>query len=321
MITQLLLERFKSIRQLTLKCRRINLFIGKPNTGKSNILEALGLLSWLGNSGQGDALKQYVRCEGLQNLFYDHLVDDPLRVECKGDPAFALQIAWKDNSFHLLCNGAAQGTIDFYAADTVPSMPALAPIKLYRYRNLESYSGRGPLGLRTPDGVNLISVIFSSKALREWLGELYRPYGLSAVLKVYEQTIELQKYQNGIVISYPLSTTSETLRRILFYHVAMQSNENAVLVFEEPEAHAFPYYTKHLGECIAVDASNQYFIATHNPYLLLAILEKAPQQDVAVYATNYVNYETTATLLTEDQMSRILEADPFLSLDAILERP
>jgi hypothetical protein len=321
MITQLLLERFKSIRQLTLKCRRINLFIGKPNTGKSNILEALGLLSWLGNSGQGDALKQYVRFEVLQNLFYDHLVDDPLRVECKGDPAFALQIAWKDNAFHLLCNSAAHGTMSYHAEGHFLAMPTVAPIKLYRYRAVERYRVEGPGTLRTPDGANLVSVIFGSKALREWLGELYRPYGLTAVLKPHEQAIELQKQHDGIVISYPLSTTSETLRRILFYHVAMQSNENAVLVFEEPEAHAFPYYTKHLGECIAVDASNQYFIATHNPYLLLAILEKTPQQDVAVYATNYVNYETTATLLTEDQMSRILEADPFLSLDAILERP
>ena len=48
MITTLNIERFKSIRTLELSCRRVNVFIGEPNTGKSNILEALGLLSWLG---------------------------------------------------------------------------------------------------------------------------------------------------------------------------------------------------------------------------------------------------------------------------------
>ncbi|MHA1431833.1 MAG: hypothetical protein ACTSRV_15795 [Candidatus Freyarchaeota archaeon] len=52
-----------------------------------------------------------------------------------------------------------------------------------------------------------------------------------------------------------------------------------MLVFEEPEAHAFPYYTKFLAEKIALDTSNQYFISTHNPYFLLSILEKAPKDE------------------------------------------
>ena len=39
------IQNFKSIKDLELKCKSINLFIGKPNAGKSNILEALGLVS------------------------------------------------------------------------------------------------------------------------------------------------------------------------------------------------------------------------------------------------------------------------------------
>ncbi|MCS7338044.1 MAG: hypothetical protein NZ739_07385, partial [Verrucomicrobiae bacterium] len=96
-------------------------------------------------------------------------------------------------------------------------------------------------------------------------------------------------------------------------------NRDAVLVFEEPEAHAFPYYTKHLGERIALDQSNQYFIATHNPYLLTAILEKANKEEVAVFATRYRDYATEAHLLTESQLARLLEADPFLGLEHTLE--
>lgn len=45
MIDRLKIERFKSIRSLEINCRRINLVIGAPNVGKSNILEALGLVS------------------------------------------------------------------------------------------------------------------------------------------------------------------------------------------------------------------------------------------------------------------------------------
>ena len=47
MIKNLEIKNFKSIKHLKLDCKRINLFIGEPNTGKSNILETLGILSHL----------------------------------------------------------------------------------------------------------------------------------------------------------------------------------------------------------------------------------------------------------------------------------
>ena len=46
MIKNLEIENFKSIKHLKLDCKRINLFIGEPNTGKSNILESFGILSF-----------------------------------------------------------------------------------------------------------------------------------------------------------------------------------------------------------------------------------------------------------------------------------
>ena len=44
-IKSLTIVNFKSIKHLDLNCKRINIFIGKPNVGKSNILEGLGLFS------------------------------------------------------------------------------------------------------------------------------------------------------------------------------------------------------------------------------------------------------------------------------------
>ncbi|UFH52929.1 AAA family ATPase [Spirosoma sp. KNUC1025] len=38
------IKNFKSIKDLRLDCKRVNIFIGRPNVGKSNILEGLGLL-------------------------------------------------------------------------------------------------------------------------------------------------------------------------------------------------------------------------------------------------------------------------------------
>ncbi len=95
MIKALSVERFKSIRRLQINCRRINLFIGEPNTGKSNILEALGFLSWCGRLNA--PLKEYVRIQLAKNLFYDGLVDDPVRIETKGELACAATVAFEND--------------------------------------------------------------------------------------------------------------------------------------------------------------------------------------------------------------------------------
>jgi AAA15 family ATPase/GTPase len=44
MITKLFIKNFKSVKEAELECSKINVFIGEPNTGKSNILETIALL-------------------------------------------------------------------------------------------------------------------------------------------------------------------------------------------------------------------------------------------------------------------------------------
>jgi hypothetical protein len=48
MIKRLSISRFKSIRELEMDCRKVNVLIGAPDTGKTNVLEALHFLSRLG---------------------------------------------------------------------------------------------------------------------------------------------------------------------------------------------------------------------------------------------------------------------------------
>jgi AAA15 family ATPase/GTPase len=65
------IQNFKSIQNLKLDdCRRINLFIGYPNVGKSNVLEALGLFS-LPYLNEGDNLNKFIRVENKNELFFD----------------------------------------------------------------------------------------------------------------------------------------------------------------------------------------------------------------------------------------------------------
>lgn len=55
MITEIEIERFKSIRSLTLELGRVNLFIGGNGSGKSNFLEAIGIISSALSRGLSDS--------------------------------------------------------------------------------------------------------------------------------------------------------------------------------------------------------------------------------------------------------------------------
>jgi AAA15 family ATPase/GTPase len=54
MLEELTIQRFKTIKQQNLKLGRVNLFIGGNGTGKSNLLEAIGLVSACLGRGLGD---------------------------------------------------------------------------------------------------------------------------------------------------------------------------------------------------------------------------------------------------------------------------
>ncbi|MFP3975475.1 MAG: AAA family ATPase [Dehalococcoidia bacterium] len=79
MINNLSIRNFKSIKGISFTCRRINLFIGGPNTGKSNILEALGILSF--GAYHEESLAGFVRVQRVSNLFYDEILDQPVEIE------------------------------------------------------------------------------------------------------------------------------------------------------------------------------------------------------------------------------------------------
>ncbi len=323
MITKLSISNFKSIRRLDIDCKKINLFIGEPNTGKSNILEALALLSWCARPGQN--LGDYVRLQLTQNLFYDQLLDQEIQIFASlsaGKPDAKLYVRFVNDHFELRSQPTSGA---FLVVGHQGNFSGGSPngqtsdIKFFRFKNLMNYNDATPGGLRPPDGMNLFSVVFGSKVLREMMREFFAKYGLKLVLKPQEKLFELQKQTDDLVFSVPYVLSSDTLRRIIFYTVAIASNKDSVLVFEEPESNAFPYYTKYLGERIAQDETNQFFIATHNPYLLSAIIEKGRKEDIQVFITYFKDYQTKVKPLTADEVTELMEADPFFNLDRFLE--
>src|SRR3984885_12655075 len=96
MIKSLQIKNFKSIKDLNLNCKRINIFVGKPNTGKSNILEALSLFSipydYIGHK----ILQNCIRYEQFDNLFYDNEPSQAIEVITDFGSTF---INWENNYY------------------------------------------------------------------------------------------------------------------------------------------------------------------------------------------------------------------------------
>jgi hypothetical protein len=320
MITKLSVSIFKSVRQLDIECKKVNVFIGEPNTGKSNILEALALLSWSARAFD-NVLTDYVRLQITPDIFYDRLLDDAINITVAGEPSAYVQVSFEDDKFQFRGEPDSSSflTIDSVGLRSGSTYQKSRSIKFFRFKDLQTFDDKEVGSLKPPNGTNLFSVVFSSKVLRDSMEDFFRKYGLKLLMRQNERVFELVKQADGPLITYPYVLASDTLRRIIFYTVAIASNKDSVLVFEEPESNAFPYYTKYLGERIALDKTNQFFIATHNPYLLSAIIEKACKEDVQIFIAYFKDFQTRVKPLTENQLSELMEADPFFNLDRFIE--
>lgn len=332
-IKELSIKNFKSIKYARFQCKKINLFLGQPNAGKSNILEAIGLISYMGN-GNNNNLSDFVRFENLNDFYYDHLLDQPIEI----DFGFGkINLSFENGMFHGVyfkvvepprINSPTYQTLRAFDADytRVPSLwnnPDLSLFKFYRFVNLRKFPNSKAEFLQPPDGNNLMSIIMTNKHIKKMVKEIFGKFGYRINIRPEEGKLDVVKELEDVLVSFPYSLSSETLQRMVFYLTAMESNQNSVITFEEPEAHAFPYYTKYLAERIGLsERNNQYFIATHNPYLLTSILEKAPKDDIAVFIITLDNYETKVTPLAEEKKIEILEmgSDIFFNLDKLLNQ-
>lgn len=324
MIETLEIKNFKSIKHLKLDCKRINVFIGEPNTGKSNILETLGIFSY-GCYGLGYSadLRDFVRFETMSNLFYDEDLSNEVRI-IFGDNDLAIKV--EDEKFKGECYEKGQRTFCFeydYDGKGSASHPSnyLSPFKFYKFAIRKDFLMKEPSFLLPPSGRNLLSVLRVHKELKSLVSETFSPFGFKLMFKPQENKIEVLKQYEDVFISYPYSLASDTLQRLVFYLAAIMSNKDSFLTFEEPETHAFPYYTKYLAEIIALDENNnQYFISTHNPYFLYPILEKSPKEGIAIFVTYFEDYQTKVKPLSRKKMEEIMEIDIFSNIERFLEK-
>ena len=308
MIKRIVIESFKSIVSLPLDCNRINVFIGPPNTGKSNILEALGYLSYYLSPKISERiqLNNFVRYMHLSDLYYDNDVSKPIIIN------------FDDYRININYDNLKDPSL-FKLGKKIPLVSYSGPkFRYYKFNGNENESIDFKDFLLPPYGANLFYLLLTHKNLREIVQNFFNPFNLTLGLRQYEAKIEVNKIIDNIIISYPYKNISETLKRLVLYTIAIETNTNAIIIFEEPEIHTFPYYTKFFAERIAIDQekNNQYFFSTHNPYLLIPLLEKT--KEVNVFATKWENYQTKVYLLNNENILKY-ESDVFFNLDKLIE--
>ncbi len=368
------IQNFKSLKDVTLHPRRVNLIIGEPNVGKSNLLEAMTLLGGITYEQTEKFMGSFIRYEEPRQLFYDNLVGNTIKVETDRDVAiiaFFLHselfryllfdkknlktIAEKsiaNNSVYSLVRNIANNLeyslkrntpeqidqelnskftylddLNFFkfvymefknhpdsqikSRAAIKNLWLTSPPKSYTFHKKTSINNdSGRHYLAPPFGSNLIEVIQTHSHLRQEIASMFERYGQKLQLRMDERKLEIIKDQDGIIYSYPYSSVADTLQRIIFYLAAIESNDDAVLLFEEPEAHSFPVYVSKLGRRIVESRNNQFFIDTHSPYLITEILETmltddAQAGELAMFAAYYEDHQTKVHQLSDEEIRSI----------------
>jgi hypothetical protein len=324
MLTNVKIKNFKSIRDLEFSARRVNVFVGEPNTGKSNIIAALAFFS-PGTLAQGS--QEILRFKTTADLFFDQKVANAISIDV-GNWAMTLKLSggnyqgvfcWQGNPPDRVPKGQFMMSHAGFSGG-VPGMP-VASIRYYVFKPLTFFPNGQPGMLNPPFGDNLVAVLYTNEALRQRAGALIRQAGFRLQLKPADNELLIAKDVNDELYSYPWTSVSETLRRAVFLLAVLETNSDATLLLDEPETNTFPFYTKYFAERIALDQSNQFFLTTHNPYVLSSVVEKTPVEALNVFVTTMEGFETRLKRVPDHKLPDLLELDSaaFFNLPRLVE--
>ncbi|MFN0037713.1 MAG: AAA family ATPase [Saprospiraceae bacterium] len=306
------IQNFKSLRDVSFECERINLFVGKPNVGKSNLLEALSLLgpNYLHNGfGFGRPMLRY---EQASNLFFDQgFLEDKIVISANGGVSATLN--FEQDGFQYQMEVKAHGSVSaMFSSDgsirgfNVSKEKVFYPLKYFIFPENQRFVPNGyAVSLTPPHGENFLNVLQSHKNIRKEVSSLFEPYGLELLVDSQLTRLEVVKRQDGILFKTPYALVADTLRRYLFHLAAIESNRDSVLLFEEPESHNYPPYIQLLAQRMMEEKTNQYFITTHSPFLFNTLIEDA--KDVAVFMVEYEDFQTKVRRLSEENLREILD--------------
>ena len=172
-----------------------------------------------------------------------------------------------------------------------------------------------------PNGINIDQILGLMPDLRQLYAYWFKQYGLELVIDTASRSLKIQKDMgNGQVFQLPYSSVADTLQRIIFYKTAVASNENSVLLFEEPEAHAYPPYISEFTWEVIRSKTNQTFIITHSPLIVEQFLADA-LDDLAIFMVDFKDGQTVVKGLSSEEVNEVYRygMDLFFNGEAYLD--
>jgi AAA15 family ATPase/GTPase len=321
------IRNFKSLKDATLPdCKRINVLIGKPNVGKSNILEAIGLFSlpYIKYS-KSKKITQFVKLENLAEMFFDGntdkaisiIIDDKelvtisslyerIAIEIEDKTNLIVDKEISDSPYKELTIKSKIIAGKNFEINNISDLKYAPAVKFFKFPKKFYFEKTYPTYLLPPSGINLFDAA-EKKPLKQELAKLFHEYNLKLLFDKANHDLRIVKeLDDNSLVSLPFNSIADTLQRIVFFKAAIASNTDSILLFEEPEAHCFPPYIAHFTQEVIHSESNQFFIATHSPYVLNDFLERK-LDELAVFFIDYQNGQTVINRLTDAELNEVYD--------------
>lgn len=319
-IKRLSIRRFKSIQNLDITCRRVNILVGEPDTGKSNIIEGLRFLSRLGWNLPIDAS---FRIDHLRGLFYGQFLDKPIEFDLD-DGMFHLSVSLQGgNSLQCTINEKEAFGVPFGGTHKYDN---LSWLRHYEYAGSAAWGSEASTAgaglVAPPSGKNLMFVSRHHSEVSEYLRGLVARVGRRLRFNEQKGRYDVSEIRPDIIVDYDFECLSDSVKRLFFYSAVVLTSTDSCLVFDEPDVCAFPPYPKALAEMIADDNANQFILTTHNPYFLSALLSKTPLTDLAVFVTSRAaDGSTVVRQVVDDRIGEMIDAGAgvFFDLDSLVD--
>ncbi len=311
---------FKSIKHLEINdCNKINVFIGMPNAGKSNILEALSLDCIIEKQLPFDFLKKFIRHSQLNELFFEGNISNDFLVKINNATIVASDII---NTLHIKYKETDKSESQIINFDYTEKkkiskkINVKSRIKSYlydskvQYKTSNYFSRQKSNFLNYPKGENLADIISTNPILRNEVNEIFNNNKIKLLIDRSTNELKIFKeYQDGTVFTLPYEMIADTLQRLIFYKAAIISNSNSTLLFEEPEAHCFEPYILEFTNAVKYDENNnQFFIVTHSDYIVKEFLrDEESKENTNIYLVNNVDGETKVKLLNKKNNEDVFE--------------
>ncbi len=308
MIKDFEIENFRGIQSLKLEgFSNVNIFVGKPNTGKTSILEAL----YLYLSKHPDAItnilefrKTVVDKDCFQGFFYDYDLnnqiiltndDEELKIHCRNNHYTNIMIDGSQQKD----KGVNEMSLEYHKSQSKRTMRISKtfpnPFQIHFQANLTSFENN-QINSEKADFVNEsnsyenilkrnLETILSNKTNKEVLNKCLKKFSSDIQeISFLDSRVVIQKENLNNVISLKLMGAG--FQKYVAIILSILQNKKYIFIDEIENGLHFESIDLLLEAILEASNNVQFFITTHNEELLKhlsVLLENKDKESVAVF--------------------------------------